>query len=201
MLETIAEQIRQQLATLDWITRTGGLTNPVEILDGETAKTIPACLSYEGAPCDAGSEGDFLNMAPHGEEVCIAFVEMPNDFSVVRRHARYDDVTLAFRVVVWYDARKISFDGDLEPSWKMIEQIIGAVKAADVTNDALGGAKIRFNSTQFTPDQIWSRYNMRDANQGFFMYPYRTFGLNFILQCRLNLSCFDGTLTANANAC
>lgn len=198
MFEQIGESIRASLAELTWISRTGGATVPIEIRDGETFKTFPGCLAYEGAPCEAGQ---FVNLAPDSSESCIAFIEFLNDVTVVRHTSRYDDISFQFRVVLWWDARKIAFDGDEVVEWGIIERVIAKVKAANIENTVFGAARVQYLSAQFTPDQIWGRYNIQTQGQGLFMYPYRTMGLNFNVRGRLNLKCLTGTITADADAC
>lgn len=194
MFQEIGEAIRAQLATLEWVSRTGGATIPVEIRDGENYKTFPGCLAYEGAPCDAG---DFVNLAPHEGETAIAFCEFTSDISTIRRTSRYSDISFQVRVVVWWDSRKVSATSD----WALMDTVIQAVKAANIPDDYLKGAKIQFLSTQVTPSQIWDRYNMRSQGQGLFMYPYQTVGLNFNILGRHNQNCVTEEITADADAC
>ena len=198
MFEAIGEAIRAQLAELTWISRTGGQTIPIEVRDGEVFKTFPGCRPYEGAPCDAG---DFVNLSPHADETCIAFCEFNGDISVLRHTSRYDDISFPVRVVLWWDARKISFDGDVSAEWAMTDKVIEAVKAADIETEIFGAARIQYLSTQITPSLIWDRYNIRSEGQGLFMYPYRTIGLNFNIRGRINLKCLTGAITADADAC
>lgn len=198
MFDYIGEKIRQRLATLDWLSRTGGYTIPAETTDAGQAAGYPSAPWYEGAEC---APTERLNMAPDGRETAQAFVDSDGILNQLRRTARYIDFSANIRVVLWYDTRKIEYDGDSDKEWQMISEIIAAVKSTELNTEGLGAARLRYASSQFDPDTIWGKYGMRAKGQGLFTWPYKTLALQFTLTGRLIPQCFTGSLTANAAAC
>ena len=67
-------------------------------------------------------------MAPDGSETCIAFVDVPSDIQVDETHRTYNILNVRFRVVVWFDERKIDFEGENDKPGRLVQEIINTVK-------------------------------------------------------------------------
>lgn len=198
MFDYIGEKIRLQLAGLDWLSRSAGYTVPVEIQDGGERGGYPAANYYDGAPCPVGEK---LNMAPHEGETALAFVDSDAVFTTTRRTSRFIEFSTNIRLVLWYDTRKVAYDGDSDKEWQMISDVTNAVKSASFDTEGLLATRIRFASVQYDPAQIWGKYSLRSEGQGLFVYPYKTMAIIFTLSGRFVADCFTGSLTANAAAC
>lgn len=198
MFDYIGEKIRVKLAAIEWISRTGGYTVQAETKDGTTKAGYPSAPWYTGADC---TPTERLNMAPHDGETAIAFVDSDGNLTTVKRTAKYIDFAANVRVVLWYDTRRIVYEGDSDREWQMIKDVIGAAKSAEMNTEGLGLARLRFASVQYDPAQIWNKYAMRTVGQGLFTWPYKTLAITFTLTGRLVMNCFAGTLTPQASPC
>ncbi len=195
MTEYIAEKIRDAvLSGLPWMSRSAGLTEPVQGAKG----TYPGARRYTGDPCAA--VGDYINMAPQETETAIAFVDWDGDNQKVYSNARLYDFKTYFRVVVWFDERKVTVDaGSL--MFALQGAITAGIRAVNFNTDGLLRTKAILDSAQLDPVKVWSKYQMQQQKQGLFLLPYRTFALRFMLMGRVVPECFTGTITADQNAC
>ena len=198
MFDYIGEKIRLKLATLDWISRTGGYAIPAEVMDAGTKGGYPSAPYFDGAEC---SPAERLNMAPDERETAIAFVDSDGQINPVRRTARYIDFSTSVRVVLWFNTVKQTYEGDSDREMQMMSDIVSAVQSTDLKTEGLGLTRIRFSSIQYDAAQIWNKYGMRTEGQGLFTYPYKTLALTFTVTGRLVMHCFTGEVTANAAAC
>lgn len=188
MLEYIAEQIRAQaLASLTWISRPAGLVEMLQVKNGDTFTKFPAAKRYYGVTCEPG---DYLNMSPDGNEICIAFVDSAGDVRIDQRTSHFERISAFFRVVVWYDERKIRFDGQFDKSGKMALEITEVVRTAELNTAGLTGCKIGFENLTTDPAKIWGSYGFKPDDQ-LFMLPYRTFAVSFRMRGFLFGKCED----------
>lgn len=179
MFEFIGEQIRTQVFdSFAWITRAGGLTEMLEVSDNGTAVRFPASKPVAGQPCE---QGDYINLSPHGREVCIAFVDAPGDINTTERNGMWTRVDIPFRVVVWYNEDKIDYTGNLDKAARMTQDIITAVKAATFSGAGVYKAKGVYTGLSTNPERIWGKYGFKSSD-GLFMLPYRTFAINFSMK-------------------
>lgn len=197
MFDYIGEKIRAGvLSSLPWISRAAGYTEPARAVD--SGRFYPGARPYAGQPCT--DAGDVLNMAPEEGDTAIAFVDSDFEIRVIGENRRWQEVETFFRVVVWYDTRKVAIDaGHLATGLQMA--INAGVGALDFNTEGLQGAKARFYTFTDTPSRIWARYGMADDPGGVFMLPYRTFALTYKFTARYRAECFTGEITADANAC
>lgn len=196
MFDYIAEKVRAGvLAQNPWISRSAGLTEPVPNADGGF---YPGSRPYAGQPCDAA--GDYINMAPSELETCIAFVDQDSEVRRVYSNAKVYDFEAFFRVVVWFDERKVTASAG---SLMILLQsgITAGVLAVSFNTDGLLRTKTFFDSAQFDPKTIWSRYQIDQEKHGLFLLPYRTLAIRFRLIGRVVPACFTGEIAADATAC
>lgn len=196
MTEYIAEKIRDTvLSGLPWISRSAGLTEPVQNADGGT---YPGARTYDGQACHG--VGDYINMAPQETETAIAFVDWDGDVRRVYSNARLYDFETYFRVVVWFDEQKVTIDaGNL--MFALQGAIVTGIRASSLNTDGLLRTRVIFDALQLDPVQVWSRYRIGQEKQGLFLVPYRTFAVRFRLIGRMVPECFTGAITADANGC
>lgn len=196
MFDYIGEKVRAGvLAQNPWISRSAGLTEPVPNAD---AGFYPGARPYPGQPCDAAS--DYINMAPSELETCIAFVDQDSEVRRAYSNAKVYDFEAFFRVVVWFDERKVTASAG---SLMILLQsgITAGVLAVSFNTDGLLRTKTFFNSAQFDPKTIWARYQIDQEKQGLFLLPYRTLAIRFRLIGRVVPACFTGEIAADATAC
>lgn len=195
MFDFIAEKTRSNvLASLPWVSRCAGLVEPTLATDGGY---YPGARPYAGQPCDAG---DYLNMSPQETETCIAFVDTDGEVRKQRGTSRFVGFETHFRVVLWYDERKISVDAG-NFAFGMQSAIIAGVQATNYNGLGLHLTKAFFDGAQFDPKAIWGRYAINQEKQGLFMLPYRTMAISFRLIGRAIPECFTATINADPAAC
>lgn len=195
MTDYIGEKIRDLvLSELPWISRAAGYTEPVRNADGGY---FPGARPFAGQP-DHGVS-DYVNMAPQETETAIAFVDWDGDLRRVYQNGKVYDFETFFRVVIWFDERKISVDSG-NVMFAMQGAITAGIRATDLNTEGLLRTKTFFDSTTFDAEKVWSRYKMPEK-QGLFMLPYRTFALRFRLIGRMVPQCFTGQITTNETAC
>lgn len=198
MFDYIGEKIRADvLANLTWISRSAGFTTPVRVEDNGRVRLFPGARPYAGVACE---DGDYINMGPDAGQVGIAFVDSESSLQVSRKTSKYSEIEALFRVVVWYDERKITVPG----SSAMIglqSAIIAGVRALSFNTDGLYLTKTYFQRFDHNAGRIWSRYGIVDNDAGLFIAPYQTFAVNFRMIGRYIPECFTGEITADASAC
>ncbi len=184
------------LSTLPWVSRSAGFTEPTKA--AESDRLYPGSMPYSGQPCD--DAGDYLNMAPQEGDTAIAFVDTESEVRTVRSNSRFSEIEALFRVVVWYDSRKVSVDGD-SVSMGLQMAMNAGISAINFNTMGLSGARVFFYTYTPDPKKIWSRYGMGSDKDGLFMLPYRTFAVAYRLTARYRAECFTGEITADADAC
>lgn len=195
MTDYIGEKIRDLvLSELPWISRAAGYTEPVPNADGGY---FPGARPFPGQPYHGVS--DYVNMAPQETETAISFVDWDGDLRRVYQNAKLYDFETFFRVVVWFDERKISVDAG-NVMFAMQGAIAAGIRAISLNTDGLLRTKTFFDSATFDAAKVWDRYKMPEK-QGLFMLPYRTFALRFRLIGRMVPGCFTGQITTDASAC
>lgn len=188
MYEYIGEHIRAQvLAPLTWVSRPAGLVEILEVKNGEKNTKFPGAKPYYGVNCEPG---DYLNMSPDGKETCIAFVDSSGEIRVDQHTTHFDRISAFFRVVVWYDEKKIRYDGALDISARMTQEIVNLAKSANLNNAGIGGCKVIYESLTTDPAKIWGVYGFKPDDQ-LFMLPYRTFAVSFRMTAFLSGACQD----------
>lgn len=198
MFEYIGEQIRANvLVNLTWVSRSAGYVEPIRVQDGDKVRLMPGAKPYAGAVCESG---DYINMAPDAGQTCIVFVDSDEDVFVTRKTSRYSEIDARFRVVVWYDERKISISAG-EILVGMQSAIIAGVRAVSFNTEGLMLTKTFFQNFQHDPERVWSRYGLHTHKKGLFVAPYKTFAVTFRMIGRFVPECFTGVITADADAC
>ena len=80
MLESIGNTIAAALSNLSFVSRAGGITELIDVQNGENRQRIPGAKGYrESDAVFTGKPEDIASMAPDGSETCIAFVDVPPD--------------------------------------------------------------------------------------------------------------------------
>lgn len=196
MFDYIGELVRAGvLSQSPWISRCAGLAEPVPNADGGF---YPGARPYAGQPCDA--VGDYINMAPSELETCIAFVDQDSEVRQVYSTSKLYDFEVFFRVVVWFDERKVTADaGNL--MILLQSGITAGVLAVSFNTPGMSRTKTFFDSVQIDPKTIWSRYQIDQEKHGLFLLPYRTLAIRFRLIGRVVPACFTGEIAADATAC
>ena len=198
MLEHIGEQIRASvLAGLSWASRSAGYTEPVQAVDGETRRLFPGSKPIGVVNCEAGQ---YINLGPDNGQTGIVFVDSISSMVVKKGRAKYSEIEVPFRVVVWYDERKISV-----PSGNVMlniqSDIVLGIKSVTLDTDGLVLTKVVFSGFEHDPAKVWGRYGIAINDVGMFIAPYSTFAINFKMIGRLIPSCFTQTITVNESAC
>jgi len=193
MLEYIAEQIRAQaFASLSWISRPAGLVEMLQVRNGNNFTKFPAAKPYYGVVCEPG---DYLNMSPDGKEACIAFVDSAGDLKIEQRTSHFERFSAYFRVVVWYDEKRITVGGVMSKTAAMAFEIQNEVKQVNFDAPKLSGCKVLSEGITENPANIWGSYGFKPDDQ-LFMLPYRTFAVSFRLRGFLFGKCEDFSVQA-----
>ena len=197
MFDYLGEKIRAGvLANLPWVSRSAGLTVPVMAAD--SGRFYPGALPYTGHPCR--DTGDYINMSPQEGETAICFFDTEGELRVFGQNTRFQQIETFFRVVVWYDSRKITIPGTaLSTGLQMA--IAAGVQAVDFNTDGLSGCRAYFHNFTADASRIWARYGMADSRAALFLMPYQTFAITFKFIARFRAECFTGEITADADAC
>ena len=197
MFDYIGEKIRTNvLSTLPWVSRSAGYTEPAKAADSN--KFYPGAMPYDGQPCTDG--GDYLNMAPQEGDTALVFVDSDSDVRVIRRNTRFSEIEALFRVVVWYDTRKVTVPGD-SANIGLQMALNAGIGAVDFNAEGLQGARVFYYTFSSDAKRIWSRYGMGVDSDTLFMLPYRTFAITYKLTGRFRPECFTGEITADENQC
>lgn len=195
MFEHIGAQTRRSVfENLPWVSRFAGLAEPVPGADG---RIYPGARPFAGQPCDAG---DYVNMSPSEAETCIAFVDSDSDVRKTRTTSRYYDFELFFRVVLWYDERKIPIDPE-NLLFALHSAISAGVMATRFDTAGILRTKAFYDSMQVDPLKVWDRYKIDQQKQALFVLPYRSFAVRFRLIGVVTPACYTQTITANPDAC
>ena len=91
MLESIGNTIAAALSNLSFVSRAGGITELIDVQNGEKRQRIPGAKVYrETDGVFTGKPEDTASTAPDGSETCIAFVDVPSDIQVDETHRTYN---------------------------------------------------------------------------------------------------------------
>ena len=200
MFEYWAEKIRQNLAALPWVSRSGGLVEVLATTDGSTTPVrFPVVQQYAGAPCNEGE--DYVRVAPHEGESAIAFTTTDGIMNPITAGSKLDFQT-TLSVVVWYDTRHVltATPGD-DLTWILTSKVVQAVKSANLNRPGLTVHQVKFAGTRQQAKQIWAPLGLADETLNLFTLPYRTFAVDLKIWARAQPGCFTGNVVYRAAIC
>lgn len=197
MLELIGENVRRALEKVDYIRLAGGYAEPITKDDNGTLRTFPACRVWPGI---VHSE-DYVNLSPHEDAGCIAFVDAGQDVEVLKATERAKEISTYFRVVVWYDQRRILADNQTALQIAMANDLIVRLRNADFTGGGIVAGRAEIYGTSNNVDAIWGRYGMGVDDRGLFMAPYNTFSMLFKFTGRWLPDCYCPNLIPTDSKC
>lgn len=196
MFEQIGYSIQKALKDLSFVSFAGGYAELLDTTGDEERVKYPASKEFKNGVWS----GDYESLLPDGEERCIVFTDSQTDITVSSSNARYSVLIIRFRVVVWFDERKIEFEDSDQYGDKMarvMQEIINTVPGVKFPD--FMKSRTVFESINADPLRIWAAYAPK-PDDALFMAPYRTFAVTFRTTAWLANGCKLPTIE-NVNAC
>lgn len=186
MIEIIADKVKTQVFdTLEYVTRSGGLTIAVQTTDEGNARLFPGYMRSELDPCDAGS---IENMGPNDGDACILFVVSTGDLSANKQRGKYTDVDGSFQAVCWIDTRRISSQGIERQGVAIAAELMQKITRLKFSENGLNVFKIQYSNIKTDTSALWASLGVAQDN---ILPPYQSFAIEFTYKARVVLSCFS----------
>lgn len=189
MIQEVCEALKQNLSTLPFLTKVGGLVTVIN----QDKKKFPAVRS-EGF---GDYVGDYIDMLPSRDDVGVAFFEQLTN-TITERNMHRSKHRATVNLVVWYNSKLINPKSDslieahiikkvLTPNFSNLPTYIKNVKVEIVTN-----------SDYSNP---FSKYTLNDEQMQYRIYPYQSFSMVIGIDYFFIDSCLPTISVENVTEC
>jgi len=179
MQEYLAERVKEQLATIAWLERLGGLTQTLE----ETRKlsdTESITLRYPVTRNvnEALAPGAYAEMLPDSRYKGLCYFET-GAFDLAARQRNFLPFTGRLRLVVWCNPYAIGqSQADLQG------QVLQALNEPASNCGTVNALQIRATKITESEDGIFKRYNYQGQIARLLLFPYYAFAVDLELTGR-----------------
>lgn len=204
MIYKIAELLRDQISSLDFIEVAAGLAKPYIVRNNVTGpeaeagemldKIIPMAYNDLGIVCE---NGDLYTLTPDTKKMSIVWWE-DNGIEVVREDTYYYHAIANLQCVGWWNLPLIN-TGYTDASL-LVANIIATVPERLTNVDYLSQMQVSFVSEEINGADILSKYTLDEAENQFSTFPYAVTGINFAVNFAFGKNCVDA-VTINPSVC
>lgn len=169
----IADLIKAQIETLNFVDKIAGVVKPVTYTDKEgNEKTFPVAVGGE-TPCNPG---DYTDLVPDSKKISIIYFE-DGGIDVINAGCNYVDCEATLKLVCWCNLARINADYRDAQALKI--RIIQAIPKRLANSDWATKILVLFAGEETKGKDIFSQYSYSEPDSQYLMYPYDYFALNY----------------------
>lgn len=189
MIVKVAEVLKSQLEELSFVDRLGGLVKPLTFYnkteDGTETKTIPVEVNALTRPCNNNDYNAFL---PDSKYMSVIFFQdQGSDLKSEDTYYRY--ITSSLRIACWFNLPKIN--ADYTDCDLLVMAILEAIPDRIANTSELFQIQTTFSGLAANTEDIFSDYDLNEAEHQYKQYPYDTAGINFTVDYAIGRNCID----------
>lgn len=195
MIAKIAELLRDEISSLNFVEIAAGLAKPHTVRVNNTDadadepsmidKIIPMAYNDLGLTCE---EGDLYALVPNTKKKSIVWWE-DNGIEMNEEQTYYYQCTASLMCVCWFNLPLIN-QYLTEPS-VLIANIIAALPSRLTNVDYLSQIRVAFTGEVVSGAEVLSRYNFDEAENQFSTFPYAVAGINVSVDFAFGKNCVD----------
>lgn len=185
MITKIAELIKTEISTLEWVERIGGVVKSARINIAGEEKIFPIDFKSLADPCDSSV---YLDFVPDSSKMSIIYFE-DQGLEVVNSGCSFTDCTASLRLVCWANLERINADYTDAITLKL--DLIKNIPARLPNTDWVTKIFASFTSEETKTPAIFGAYTYDESMTQYLIYPYDYFALNYNVKFSFAGSCFD----------
>ena len=202
MIYKIANLLRDEIETLNFVDIAVGLAKPVTIKTNTTVeedvsvlpKIVPMAINDLEDPCEPG---DLIALVPDTTKLSIHFWE-DQGIDLISEDTYYYHSQASLRLVSWWNLPLINSaytDASL-----LVANLIAAIPERLDNIDYLTQKRVAFAGENPSGAGIVAAYNFDEPENQFTTYPYMYTGLNFLVDFAFAKNCVDAVVL-NPSVC
>lgn len=198
MIHKIAEKLRDQISTLDYVEVAAGLAKPHAIRnkqeEGVIDQIVPLAYNDLELVCEPG---DLLALYPDSKKMSIHWWE-DNGSDVEDENAYFYHVVSSLTLVSWWNLPKIN-SAYTDPSL-LVANLISEIPESLTNDDYMIAIQIAFAGEAPSLADILNKYTFDEPEFQFNTHPYYLTGLNYEVRWWMGKSCPD-SIVVNPSVC
>ena len=173
MTEKIAQLILNEISTLNWLDKIGGVVKPLRVnVKGGVEKVYPVCLNSETI-CDSSR---YTDMVPDSSKRSILYFE-DGGVDVIESGCKYTDMEASLKLVCWVNLPRIN---NAYTNAEIIKlNLINSIPSRIANTDWVTKIRVIFDGEEPKSAGIFSEYTYDEAEIQYLIYPYDFFALNY----------------------
>lgn len=177
ILETVIAALAAEMAKLPFVSRAGGVAQPVTVSGANGTRTLPGAVLV-------GGDGSLQWMVPDSREAVMLFFDMQP--SAVRKEAgRAAHMEANGRMVYWINQNRLS---PSDPP-AVATALAQTLRSAQLTLDGLHGVIVRFKGEDISGPAVFSPWDLNDAEHQLCLSPYHAGAMRFTVNYIISGTC------------
>lgn len=205
MIYKIAELLRDQISSLNFVEVAAGLAKPYIVrvnttpIDAEAPemldKIVPMAYNDLGIVCE--TDGSLYELVPDTTKKSIVWWEDLGTEPLVEE-TYYYQCRSSLMCVGWWNLPLID-QTMIDPSL-LVANIIAAVPESLTNVDYLSQIRVAFAGEEISGASVLDKYTFNDAEDQFATFPYAVTGIRFTVDFAFGKNCVD-TVVLNPSSC
>jgi len=195
MIYKIAELLRDEISSLNFVEVAAGLAKPHTIRNNTTPADadspvmadiiIPLAYNDLGLVCE---EGDLYALVPDTKKMSIVWWE-DQGTELIREDTYYYHSRANLRCVAWWNLALI--DQSLTDASLLVANLIAAIPASLSSVDYLSQIQVMFTGEEISGASVLDAYNFDIPEDQITTFPYQVTGINFAVEFAFGKNCVD----------
>ena len=204
MIYKIAELLRDEISTLNFVEIAAGLAKPITVRVNNTDadadapemidKVVPMAYNDLGLVCE---EGDLYALYPNTKKMSIVWWE-DLGIELTEEETYYYQARANLMCVGWWNLPLINqtyTDASL-----LVANIIAAVPTQLANVDYLSQIRVAWDGEEVSGAEVLSKYSFNEPENQFATYPYAVTGIRFSVDFAFGKNCVDAVVL-NPSTC
>jgi hypothetical protein len=185
MITKIAELIKTEISTLEWVDHLGGVVRRGVVNVGGTDKVFPIYINDSADPCNPSV---YLDFVPDSKKMSVVYFEDAG-LEVVNSGCTFTDCTASLKLVCW--ANLIRINADYTDATLLKLDLIKNIPARLNNTDWITKILVTFAGEDIKSPAIFGGYSYDETMTQYLIYPYDYFALNYSVKFSFVNSCFE----------
>lgn len=196
MIAKIADLIKAEIETLEFVDRIAGLVRSLPITvpaeDGTSIRNMPVALS-DGLECEPQ---DMMYLVPDSSKMSVIFFE-DGGTTIERRDSWYVHCRSTLRLVAWFNLKMIN--PDYTDATLLMAHLLAAIPKY-IDNDDLIKRILVIPQGELPKDTVYSNYDLDLAHNLYFAFPYDYAAFDIDVVYAIAKNCLD-EIVIDPNIC
>lgn len=204
MIYKIAELLRDQISSLNFVEVAAGLAKPITVRVNATEpdaedpsmidKIVPMAYNDLGIVCE---EGDLYSLVPDTKKKSIVWWE-DNGVELTNEDTYYYHSRANLMCVGWWNLPLI--DQTMTDPSLLVANLIAAMPVSLTNVDYLSQMRVAFEGEEISGAEVLSKYSFDEPESQFATFPYAVTGIRFSVDFAFGKNCVDDVVL-NPSSC